>query len=186
MDALTCADGGTLLVDLTRGFISLVDLERFESTLTYNFRDGRSAVVRPSSLNWMASKSKCNFYAVAFLISDGNRWGLKLHRLLSECPGDMVTDHVDHDTMNNRISNLRICSPIENRRNSRKLKSATSAFKGVKRNACGRFVATINRRYIGTFDSEVDAAIAYDTAAIELHGEFASLNFPNEQLTTTH
>ncbi len=59
---------------------------------------------------------------------------------------------------------------------------ATSKYIGVswfKRDGCWRAWITINKKqiHIGYFNSELEAALAYDKKAIELHGEFAVTNF---------
>jgi hypothetical protein len=63
----------------------------------------------------------------------------------------------------------------------RHFKNSTSRFKGVRR-ADGGYIARIQfnkrRLYLGYFRSEEDAARAYDAKALELHGQFAVLNFP--------
>lgn len=90
-------------------------------------------------------------------------------------------DHKDRNPRNNRIENLRPATRAENLRN-RKKKRGTSKYLGVhlakKR---GKWMAQMTAggptRHLGSFDSEEEAAHAYDVAARELHGEFASLNF---------
>jgi hypothetical protein len=174
MDVLTIA--------LTRGFVALVDAQRFESELTHHFRDGRQVSARPSSLVWYTTKSKVNYYAVAFIKCRGVKWGIKLHRLLTEAPSELLVDHANRDTMDNRLANLRVCSVSQNRRNSRGF-GTTSVFKGV-RAVHGRFLARIHcdgqKIHLGTFATEEAAARAYDAAAIKHFGEFARLNFPQE------
>lgn len=85
-------------------------------------------------------------------------------------------DHKDRDRGNNSIQNLRDASITQNRRNSTKRRNTTSTFKGVSSKR-GRWQARIARTNLGTFNSEEDAAAAYDTAAQIMFGEFASPNF---------
>lgn len=93
-------------------------------------------------------------------------------------------DHINLDGFDNRIENLRECSHRENTRNTWR-KKKTSGFLGVS--WCGsknRWSANIQpdgrKVFLGRFDSEVEAARAYDAAAAQHFGEFARLNFPHE------
>lgn len=113
-------------------------------------------------------------------------WGVEVnaHRAAwavhyGEWPAGQI-DHINGDQRDNRIANLRVASTAENSRNA-KSQAGSSQFKGVS--ASGRrWVARIksNRKNIslGSFATEVDAAKAYDAAAIVHFGEFARLNFP--------
>lgn len=103
---------------------------------------------------------------------------------ISEISGRITqTDHINGDKLDNRKENLRRCSPAQNQGNRWKSKQAkTSKYKGVY--FCSKlrkFVAygregKKNKR-LGTFQSEEDAALAYDRWAIGYFGEFARLNF---------
>lgn len=96
-----------------------------------------------------------------------------------------VIDHINHDTTDNRISNLRNCSHKENVRNTTSTKGSSSKYLGVYFDASRqKWAAAISpeRRKIalGRFDCERKAALAYDAAAKQHFGAFANLNFPNE------
>lgn len=93
-----------------------------------------------------------------------------------------VVDHINGDTSDNRRENLRVCTVQENRMNQRKTTGKTSRFKGVSKMVERKmFVAQIKHGrkviYLGSFESEFDAAIAYDTMARKLFGDYAKLNF---------
>lgn len=112
---------------------------------------------------------------------DGKR--IYLHRFLMNMPNGKEIDHINGNRLDNRICNLRICSHSENQRNKGKLIGQyTSNYKGICwRKFQKQWRATIrfkNRKHlIGYFKNEIDAAIAYDLWARELHGKFARLNF---------
>ena len=115
---------------------------------------------------------------------DGTSGSVYLHRLLTDAPIDKVVDHINGDGRDNRRHNLRICSNTENQRNRNGLSTASkSGFTGVCFPSKGsKWQASIGAHgrniYLGAFYCPIEAAIARDVAALELHGEFASLNFP--------
>lgn len=105
-----------------------------------------------------------------------------MHRfLLNPKKGDQV-DHKNHNKLDNRRSNLRICTSAQNRCNTKPIKGRK--FKGTHKQS-GSYKAVIKKNgkliHIGTFPSEVLAAKAYDRTARELHGEFAYTNFQSER-----
>jgi len=108
-----------------------------------------------------------------------------MHREIMQPPPGMVVDHISGDSLNNRRQNLRNCTPQENMRNRDKFRGDSSRFKGVSpcvnsdkwRAAIGVDGCNI---HIGVYETEIEAAHAYDQKAKELFGEFARLNFPDE------
>jgi len=105
-----------------------------------------------------------------------------MHRVILKAPEDKFIDHINHNGLDNRKSNLRICTMQQNAWNMRKQRgNRVSQYKGVtRRNDTGKWQARIicNRKRIsiGCFDDEMAAAMAYDNKAKELFGEYAALN----------
>jgi hypothetical protein len=101
-------------------------------------------------------------------------------------------DHINGNRLDNRRTNLRLTTHLENSSNIKKPrriktdKISASNYKGVSYNKCnGKWRARItfkgNTTHIGYYDNEKDAAIEYDKKAIILFGEYAKLNFHNER-----
>jgi hypothetical protein len=98
-----------------------------------------------------------------------------------EIPDGYVVDHIDRNKLNNNLDNLRLATKRQNQFNKTRQKNGTSVYKGVWYDSVkGYWKASIRlegkRVYIGQFNTETEAAIAYDQMAIKEHGEFANLN----------
>lgn len=113
-----------------------------------------------------------------------NRKLICLHKYLFPVKN---TDHKDRDKMNNRKNNLRECTQSQNTIN-RSPWEKTSKYKGVyfvKKNCKWHAGIRYNniRKSLGYFIKEIEAAKAYDIAAIKYHKNFACLNFPMKEKT---
>jgi hypothetical protein len=102
------------------------------------------------------------------------------HHLVRQPGAGLVIDHVNQNKLDNRRSNLRVATRGQNNTN-RPWRSKTG-YRGVERSDCkkklwsARIRKGDTRYYLGTFDSPIQAAKAFNAAALELHGEFAVLN----------
>jgi hypothetical protein len=134
----------------------------------------------------VAARGKDQLYAETnYVHPDGRRSCILLHRLiLSPGPWQHV-DHVNHDGLDNRRRNLRLATASQNQGNQRPRPGTSSRFKGVHlRKDTLRWEAYFSRHrkktYLGCFDSETEAALAYDAAVTQAFGAFALPNFPQE------
>jgi hypothetical protein len=111
--------------------------------------------------------------------------------VIVNAPDHVLVDHINESGegdygLNNRKSNLRLASQSQNLHNSAPYKNNKSGYRGVHymRPPRKRWVCSIavngKSRHLGRFMTAEEAARAYDKAAVELMGEFASLNFPGE------
>lgn len=104
----------------------------------------------------------------------------QLARLIMDAPKGMVVDHVNRDTLDDRRKNLRICTISQNIANSSTRTDGTSRYRGVHMTKKGKWRAQIKVFYklhrLGDFDSEVEAARAYNAAARKHFTEYAGLN----------
>lgn len=127
-------------------------------------------------------KYKWRKNAYGYAVGHVNGRDTKLHRLLMNPGKDEVVDHINHDPLDNRKSNLRVCSQVQNMWNQRSKKVASSGYKGVNHyKRYDKFAAHITldhkKYHLGYFSDAIDAAKAYDAKAKEFFGEFAQLNF---------
>jgi hypothetical protein len=162
-------------IELTQGQVALVDDEDYGRIARHSWH----AV-------WIASSK--TFYAIRReRDARGKKVALYMHREVMRAAKGELVDHRDHNGIDNRRSNLRVCSHKNNIRNMRKIKdsSHTSLYKGVGWHAQrGKWRAYIvvdaKQRSLGLFADERRAAAAYNRAAREAFGEFAYLNEVSE------
>ena len=105
----------------------------------------------------------------------------KLHRIVAGALLGQQVDHINGDKLDNRKENLRICTRMGNSANSKLRSDNKTGYKGVHKHRRGdTFQATIMHQqkpiYISRFQTALEAAMAYDNAAIALFGEFAKTN----------
>ena len=153
-------------IPLTRGYVALVGAEDAE---------------RVRGFKWHACVLRHTVYAVRNVRrDDGTQTKQSMHAFLV---GEKGVDHVNGNGLDNRRSNLRSASLSENGQNRRKPARNTSGFKGVtwkKRERKWQAQIGIDGklRHLGLFATAEEAGRAYDQAARDLHGPFATLNFP--------
>jgi len=112
----------------------------------------------------------------------GKRSCISLHRYIVDAQRGEVVDHINHNTLDNRKENLRKCTHSQNSGNRNKMtQKCSSHYKGVTYNLkTNKYIATIQPNntsvHLGYFETEDQAAIAYNIAAVKYFGEFARPN----------
>ncbi len=145
--------------------------------------DGLYAYVDAADYDWLSrwTWSSVNGYAAR------NEKGkiVYMHRQILQAPPGKIVDHFNHNKLDDTRPNLRLCLRHENQRNQRKKRGSLSKYKGVgyskDRHKWYAQIKIMGKDiWLGYYKDEIEAARAYDRKAVELFGEFANLNFPEE------
>lgn len=142
-----------------------------------------------SQFKWFARYSKSNnaFYASRNVGKRPHRTLEHMHRVIMSTPEGLDVDHINGDTLDNRVENLRNCHRSMNVANSKLRTDNTSGFRGVHMTRSGRWCALVRSMGITIFqknyESKIESAVAYDKAARLAFGEYATLNFPDMETT---
>ncbi|MBW8040358.1 MAG: hypothetical protein FVQ85_10195 [Planctomycetes bacterium] len=152
-------------IPLTQGQYAIVDPERYEELAKHK---------------WFAKRCDGRFYAVR----STKIKNVKMHQVIMGTEEGKVIDHINSNGLDNRKANVRFATSQQNSWNQRKQRgNSSSKYKGVsweKKRKEWRARITFKGRvvHLGRFDTEKEAAMAYDDKAREFFGEFAWLNFP--------
>lgn len=104
---------------------------------------------------------------------------IAMHRVINNTPKGYVTDHINHDTLDNRCCNLRTASIADNGKNRRKNRDNTTGYRGVSwsnmlKKYQVRIQANGKRKTLGFFNTKDEAKQAREQAERELFGEFVN------------
>lgn len=149
-------------IPLTQGKYAIVDNEDFTKLSKYS---------------WHYNKG----YARCAISQDGKQKIERMHSFLMKTPKGMDTDHINGNKLDNRKSNLRICTRSQNKINQGLSRNNTSGFIGVHwHRPLKKWRAQISilnkKKHIGVFKTKEEAAKAYNDVAYKNFGEFARLN----------
>lgn len=163
------------LVPVSGGNFALVDEEDYEKVMAYSWQFSHGYAQRHMS------NKECKEQGVP------RKTMARMHRIICGVTANLDVDHINTNGLDNRKSNLRPATVSQNIAWARKQFMArpdavtTSRFKGVSwRSDRHRWTAYCgtgaNRAHLGCFQSEEEAALAYNKKALEMYGEFARLN----------
>lgn len=154
------------LIPITRGFVATVDDDDYEYLMQWKWRlklEKHTAYAK-RQINWTINGRRLQREVL-------------MHRELIGISGYQV-DHINRNGLDNRRCNLRLTTASQNMQNRKSW--GKSGYRGVRWHKTA-FVSeiTINKKktHLGSFQDKVQAARAYDEAALKCFGEFAQVNF---------
>lgn len=146
---------------LSRGMVAIVDNEDYDYL---------------SQWKWCVQYCKGNRFYAKRAVRDGDRvFQVKMHRVIMNTPDNLVCDHINHNTLDNRKENLRNCTNSSNLMNRGKQSNNTSGYKGVSKLGDGYIAKIVHDskvEYLGYFRKPETAYDAYKMAEAKYFGNF--------------
>jgi len=186
--AWCCLERKCIVLNLTRGQVALISPESWNLANQVkwyaNFFKRRNKYIPMGRLPITIT------HLPGMDSSNKNNRQVMLYRYIIQCKNNQQIDHINHDTLDNRLENLRFCSDQENNRHIIKRKGTyTSKYIGVslyknivahKKSPWRVSLRTGNFTYNWGRRTEEEAAMTRDILAIKHFGEYAILNFPEK------
>lgn len=149
-------------IELTKGKKTLIDTSDYDLV---------------SKRKWYFDRYYAATNAPMSLVRKGVKRKIYLHRFLLNAREGEEVDHINHDGLDNRRENLRVCSHQENMMNSNRKANGALGARGIEMNSTGKFRARINKDgksiHLGVFETIEEAKIVRNEATKKYHKEFA-------------
>ncbi len=140
---------------------------------------GQFALVDDADYEWL---NQWRWYCdnKGYAVRHVGKKAILMHRQIMNVLSKLEIDHKNRNRLDCQRNNLRICTRDDNRLNQ--TKRGNQKYKGVRKvSKSKKYEARIQfngkRISLGLFNNESEAAKAYDSKALELHGQFACINF---------
>lgn len=152
-------NGDVVAIDLGNGISTNISIESLSAILAMD-------------VEWYAHFDYNRYY----VYGKNKGYGFKMHRILTDAPTGMVVDHINGDSLDNTLLNLKVCTQAENIRNRTTLnKNNTSDIRGVSfHKASGKWRAFVRKDrkqiHVGLFEDKNEAEFAAIQARISLYG----------------
>jgi hypothetical protein len=144
---------------------------------------------------WKVTRRRAGATGYA-LARKGNNTSVYLHRVLLDAPKGLEVDHINRNGLDNRRSNIRLATTLQNHWTRGANRTNASGLKGVRLHRIkGLWAAVLavngREKRLGIFECKYEAAYAYNEAAKRIQGEFAYQNplpesFMPDPRQTTH
>lgn len=141
---------------IIEGDTVIIDIRYKENTMKCLIDIGNFDKVSSFKNTWTPTVKKGRVECVRTRqVENGVRKVYKLHNIITNCPYDMVVDHINGNTLDNRNKNLRVCSQKENNQNVHITKSKT----GIRNVTVdgGKYRVRINKVSYGVYNSLEEA-----------------------------
>lgn len=137
---------------------------------------GQTAIVDESDFDRVSQVSWC-YRRDGYAHGRYKRKLVLMHRFIMEAPRESLVDHINGNKLDNRKSNLRLCTFSENAIHRKVKSDNSSGYKGVYfKKEYGRWTSAIQvrgrRKFLGYFDTPEEAYVAYSNAAGSMFGDF--------------
>lgn len=130
-----------------------------------------------------------NYICLSLININDRKSSVRLHRLLALAfipnpDNKPIVDHIDNNTLNYKLKNLRWATSAENNRNQSIIGYNKTGFIGVYKSR-EKFIVCImvdkKKIHVCGIKSAEEAAELYDKYALKYHKEFAKLNFKEKR-----
>lgn len=145
------------------------------------YSTNKQQIILDSNSEWANYKWNINKegYARRCFNYENKRITKFLHRLVINAKPYEIVDHINRNKLDNRLENLRIANEQINAINRSVALNKLSKYKGVTHKKLVskiRFQVSLSGKFIGIYDSEIEAAKKYDIEAKKMYGNFAVTN----------
>ncbi len=149
-------NGDELIIKTKSGSKIIADLEDYKKLSKYS---------------WCISKT-------GYAVCNTGKKVVRMHRYILDAEPGKVIDHINHNKLDNRKKNLRICSQQENLRNVKPCKTSQTGEVGIRITKGGKFNARITHNkkeiHIGNFETLSEAVAARIEAEKKFHGIYGA------------